>query len=582
MPHLAREPKGKGPIMAAISSDRRGSIAPVILALVASLTIAPIASSVSASAPASIDPALRAAQGLTSVIVQAQPGAAGLAARAVRDAGGSVTKDLTIIDGLAATLPAGAIDSLARSTAVRTITLDRALSLMDASTPPSPPSVYRDLVGTGAAWGAGYTGDGIGIAVIDTGVADVPGLKNSLVPITDTVTGVTDDCINFSGESGCDDGYGHGTFVAGIAAGDGKGSGGNWAGIAPDADIISVKLAGADGAADVSTLLAALQWIVSHADDYNIRVINLSLGTDSPQPYLIDPLNFAVERAWNAGIVVVVAASNRGPGPATITKPADDPWVITVGAIDDRGTMDTSDDLVPDFSARGPSLSDNIAKPDLVAPGAHMVSLRAPGSAIDTNFPTVIDNHYRQGSGTSFATPAVAGAVALLLEKDPSLTPDEVKYALMASATPTPASSNPFEVGVGMLDVEGLVLATPAGEANQGLLQSDGSGSLHASRGTLLVTADDAVSTLINGLYTQQLTLWDQVDYTTTEWTGASWHGASWHGASWHGASWHGASWHGASWHGASWHGASWHEADGSQPSYGTGYLGSAIYGAWE
>src|SRR5207245_1877202 len=129
---------------------------------------------------------------------------------------------------------------------------------------------------------------------------------------------------------------------------------------------------------------AAIQWVVSFKDRYGIKVLNLSLGTDSTQTYRTDPLNYAVERAWDSGIVVVVSASNRGPGPATISKPGDDPLVITVGAVDDRGTPGLGDDELPNFSSHGPTAADGLAKPDLVAPGGHIVSLRAPGSAIDT------------------------------------------------------------------------------------------------------------------------------------------------------------------------------------------------------
>jgi serine protease AprX len=184
-----------------------------------------------------------------------------------------------------------------------------------------------------------------------------------------------------------------------------------------------VKIAGADGAADVSNVLAAIQWVVSFKDKYDIRVLNLSLGTDSAQSYTTDPLNYAVERAWAAGITVVVSAGNNGPDPRTISKPADDPWVITAGATDDRGTAGVGDDTLPAFSGRGPTAANGLFKPDVVAPSAHMVSLRAPGSTIDTKFPNYVDGSYRQGSGTSMAAGVVSGAVALMLQANPSLPP---------------------------------------------------------------------------------------------------------------------------------------------------------------
>ncbi|HEX9711702.1 MAG TPA: S8 family peptidase [Actinomycetota bacterium] len=528
---------------------------------VAGLAAAGAATSIEMQLP-SIDPALSTTYQDTIPLIVQKRTTDGSPERSFERLGGHLTRSLPIIDGFAGTLPAAALDDLARVAGVRTLTLDRRVHVLEGST--APDSVYRDVIGAPAVWSAGYDGTGVTVAVIDTGIASHPKLGSRIVKIPDPVTGLSTSCVNFSGEAGCADSYGHGTFVAGVVA-----AGGTHKGVAPGARVLSVKIAGRDGSADVSTLLAAIQWVVSFRDTYGIRVLNLSLGTDSPQPYLLDPLNFAVERAWNSGIVVVVAASNRGPGPATITKPADDPWVITVGAIDDRGTVGLDDDYVPNFSARGPTLSDSYAKPDLVAPGAHIVSLEAADSAIAQNYPSAIGGGYRRGSGTSFATPAVAGTVALMLQRTPSLTPNQVKHALLASARPT-TSSDPFAVGAGVLDAATATLQTPQGEANQGLLQSSGTGSLHASRGTLLVTAGE-LGTVVEGQLTQQLTLFDQIGYTTTEWTGASWHGASWHGASWHGASWHGASWHGASWHGV----------EDENASYGEPWLGSAIYGAW-
>ena len=533
-----------------------------------------------------LDPALTAA-GVTapvtaSVIVRGAD--AGSVAEAVRRSGGRVERVLPIVDGVAAVVDPAALASLARDAAVSQIAANRSVHLNDAGdggTPPTPTSVYPQVLGADQVWSAGYTGKGVTVAVIDTGIANVPDLAGRIVPVVvNDLTGATEPCINFSGEAGCADSYGHGTFVAGMVAASGATSNGLYKGVAPKAKVLSVKLAGRDGAADVSTLLAALQWVVSHKDRYGIRVVNLSLGSDSPQSYLIDPLNYAVEKAWNAGIVVVVAASNRGPTPGTITKPADDPWVVTVGAVDDRGTVELGDDLLPNFTGRGPTLSDQLVKPDLVAPGAHVVSLRAPGSAIDENFPTYVDAYHRKGSGTSFATPTVAGTVALMLQRDPSLTPDRVKHALMSTARET-ASSSPFDVGAGIADAYAATFTAPEGLANQGLLQSDGTGSIDASRGTLRAL-DTTTGLAIEGVLTQQGLVWSQVQFLDPIWNELTWSTSQWTGANWHGANWHGANWHGANWHGANWHGANWHGVEDDSQSYGQGWLGSAIYGAWE
>ena len=284
----------------------------------------------------------------------------------------------------------------------------------------------------------------------------MPDLAGRIVPVTDDRTGRTSACHDLSGERSCADGFGHGTFMAGLIAGAGSATSGP-TGTAPEASLLSVKVAGADGAADVSTVLAGLQWVVSFADRYGIRVVNMSLGTDSTQSYEDDPLNYAVQRAWAAGIVVVVAAANTGPAPGSIAKPGDDPWVVTVGAVDSNGTPGLGDDRVPDFSSRGPTRH-GVAKPDVVAPGARVLSLRVPGSTLDRRYPPAdTTSPYRAGSGTSMATALVSGTAALALQANPALTPDELKHALAADARPV-ASDDPAAVGAGLVDAASTAL----------------------------------------------------------------------------------------------------------------------------
>jgi serine protease AprX len=286
---------------------------------------------------------------------------------------------------------------------------------------------------------------------------------------------------------------------------------------------------------------------------------------------------------------VVVSASNLGPEPSTISKPGDDPWVITVGSTDDQGTPGLGDDAVPSFSGRGPTAADGLAKPDVVAPGAHVISLRAVGSAVDQQFPNYIDGAYRKGSGTSFSTGMVSGAAALMLNQNPTWSPNRVKYALVATARDN-ASSNPMLVGAGVIDSYSATYDAPAGTANEGLDRSTGMGSLDASRGDVYVTSTDPGQTLVNGVLTSQLLIFEQVTYVGLPWTSLTWQLSQWAGNSWHGNSWHGNSWHenpfGNSWHedpwGNSWHedpwGNSWHESTW----YGNSWHGSAWYGAWE
>jgi serine protease AprX len=506
------------------------------------------------------------------VIVQKHSAADPAPEAAVRRLGGQVTRALPIVAGFAATVPAAVVGELARLPGVRAVTPDGRVRVQAAAPGSSTiRSVYPKVVRADAAWRRGVTGRGVTVAVLDTGVAPtVPDLAGRLVQVTDDPTGRTAPCKNLSGELDCNDRYGHGTFIAGLVAGNGASSGGQWKGVAPEASVLSVKAAGADGSADVSNILAAIQWVVSFKERYNIRVLNLSLGTDSTQDWQVDPLNYAVERAWAAGMTVVVAASNNGPDPRTITKPADDPWVVTVGATDDRGTATLGDDQLPDFSGRGPT-AHGVAKPDVVAPGAHVISLRAPGSTIDTRYPYYVDGSYRRGSGTSMATGVVSGVVALMLQANPSFTPDRVKYALAATAR---------DAASRVADASAAAFSPPAGVANQGLARSNGQGSLAASRGSVQVRLDNPLGSVLGPVLgatlTAQLLLWNPGGYTESPWVPSSWYVATWEVNRWNRVSWYGTDWPGRKWRGSSWYGQE------SDESYGSTLAGSAWYGAWE
>ena len=566
--------------MTATTQRARFALAFVVLAgllAVATPSILPAAAR-GAGGAVEVDPALSSITGGdVNLIVRARPGAVREAVRAVTGAGGSVTKPLPIVDGFAATVPASELGTLSRVASIYTLTLDRKVAVAEGGNPETPNSVYRKVVKADSVNNAGYKGQGITVAVVDTGITEVADLSGRIVDVSNGgLLGGTSPCKNFSGEATCDDSYGHGTFIAGIIAGNGAASGGAWKGVAPQAKLLSVKIAGRTGAADVSTLLAALQWIVSYRIAYNIKVLNLSLGTNGTQSYRTDPLNYAVEKAWDAGIVVVVSAGNLGPQPGTISKPGDDPWVITVGATDDQGTNGLGDDTLPNFSAHGPTAADGVAKPDVAAPGGHIVSLRAPGSEIDARFPNYIDGAYRKGSGTSMSAAVVSGTAALMLQRNPSWTPNRVKYAL-AQTTRQAASNDQMAVGSGIVDAYAAAFSAPAGTANAGLDRSSGLGSLDMSRGTVQVEADDVPPTLISGLLTLQLLLYDPLTYVGVPWTPLTWQVSQWNGAAWYGAAWYGAAWYGAAWYGAAWYG----QPDGAA-WYGAAWYGGAWYGAWE
>jgi serine protease AprX len=512
---------------------------------------------------------------LVRVIVQGSAPGSRAAERAVARSGGRVSRKLPLVNGVAATVPVAALPALVSAPGVAAVTPDRRVHVQ-AFSPGSEPvggvqSVYPTVVRATDVWRAGDTGAGVTVAMVDTGVSStVHDLEGRIVQITDDRTGLSAPCVNLSGERNCNDSYGHGTFVAGIIAGNGADSNGKWKGIAPSARILSVKIAGADGASDVSNVLAAMQWVVSFGPRYGVRVLNLSLGTDSAQHYAQDPLNYAVERAWAAGIAVVVSASNRGPDPRTISKPGDDPFVVTVGAMDDEGSRNDNDDVLPDFTSRGPTLADGIAKPDVATPGAHIVSLRAVGSTIDTTFTNYVDGYYRKGSGTSMAAGVASGVAALVLSANPTMTPDRLKYALVHTTQPT-ASTDPNAVGAGLLDAYAATYAAPPGLANQGLARSSGLGAINGSRGSVrTVTTDpDLLGVLINGLLTAQLLVWDPVGYTTGQWNTSTWYTTAWYLSRWYQLGWYGTDWPGNNWR-------------NDRYWYGTPWKGGAWYGAWE
>jgi serine protease AprX len=569
-----------------ILTVRRRPVAALTAVVAAALTwmvAAPMAGSPTGHVvrtPVAVDPGLHAVQGTVGLIVR---GARSVESAVVR-MGGRVTHDLPLIHGFSATVPAGDLDRIARIPGVTSLTLDRSTKVMGSVTTTTSSaglnSVYRHVVRADSLGTVGGDGHGVTVALIDTGVTPLPDVANALVSVKTDPLGLTSaPCINFSDEPTCDDSYGHGTFLAGLIAGNGHDSNGLYAGTAPGAKIVSIKIAGADGSADVSTIIAAIQWVVSFKDTYGIRVLNLSLGTDSTQSYTVDPLDYAVERAWNAGIVVDVSASNRGPAAGTISKPADDPFVVTVGAIDDRGTNGLGDDTLPDFSGRGPTAADGLAKPDVVAPGAHLVSLAAPGAAITTQFPPNMPAPYRRGSGTSMSTAVVSGLVADMLSARPTMSPNRVKFALMSTAR-NDASNDRTAVGAGLVDGYNAAFNAPLGLANQGVTPSSGTGSLAASRGTTGVVLNDVNGTVLSaasGDLTQQLLTWNPTTLLTDPWSGTSWYGTSWYGTSWYGTSWYGTSWYGTSWYGTSWYGT----PDGTS-WYGTSWYGGSWYGAWD
>ncbi|MDQ1627810.1 MAG: serine protease AprX [Actinomycetota bacterium] len=412
---------------------------------------------------------------------------------------------------------------------------------------------------------SGASGRGVTVAVVDTGVASVPDLPGSV------------QHLNVSGAA-AGDGFGHGTFLAGLIASSGVSSGGRYRGIAPDAGILDVQVAAPDGSTSLLRVLAGLQAVAERARrDDSLRVVNLSLSADDPGSPGIDPLSRALEGLWDRGLVVVVAAGNDGPEPGTVTVPGTDPAVITVGALDDKGTVTPSDDVVAPFSSRG-TVGDPSPKPDLVAPGVATVGLRAPGSVIDTKYPAArVGAANFRGSGTSMATAVVSGAVAALLSTQPELGPDDVKAALSAGAYAV--SGDRTATGAGGLDLAATVPAAAQIRAQQ---QAWSAPAVSATYQRFAAawrkgSRSDALAAWLQlpaGLRSRLAGAWasavaagvvasyDQADaarrWATDGDLGAVWLSRSWASRSWAADDWASRSWASRSWASRSWAADDW------------------------
>ena len=445
-------------------------------------------------------------------------------------------------------------------------------------------SLTRDT-GAQAVWampaadGGPTTGRGVGVAVLDTGIAPVAGLD---------APGAVVDGPDLSFESQSPqlaglDAYGHGTHMAGLVGGrDGELALGQavdpdrFYGMAPGSTLVDVKLGTADGGVDVSQVVSALDWVVEHRDETGVRVVNLSYGTGSTQSPELDPLAHAVENAWRAGIVVVVAAGNDGEsGPSPLTMPAVDPWVLAVGSADHQGTPSTADDQVGAWTSTGT----DARRPDLLAPGKSVVSLRVPGSAADVEHPEGrvtgdVEGRFFRGTGTSQSAAVVSGAVALLLQRDPSLTPDQVKGLLVASADALAGDASPVQ-GAGVLDVREAVELLDAQRAAGGVpayaqqhATSTGLGSLDASRGGSHVVDPETGEALV-GERDVFGVAWDAPAWAAASSAGTAWDGGTWRGSVWAADGWAGTGvWGPVAWERVSWSGLDWSRVSWSRVSW--------------
>ena len=437
----------------------------------------------------------------------------------ISNIGGRVKSRMHSIHAIAADIPPGALDQLANDPNVSYISIDRPVYAREEVTITAAEYTTEPIIAP-AVWANGYLGTNIGIAVIDSGIQtvrdlgttprnqlpagqppalsfptvkrqDAPGANGRIVYSQNFVPGARDAI----------DAYGHGTHVAGLIAGNGAQSTGKhyfrtFYGAAPNANIINLRVLDENGAGTDSAVIAAIEEAIALRSTYNIRIINLSLGRPIYESYALDPLCQAVERAWKAGIVVVVAAGNDGrnlnlnpDGYGTINAPGNDPYVITVGAVRTMETPDLNDDLIASYSSKGPSFIDAVAKPDIVAPGNLVTSLRFKQDPLADDNPTFVtlNKFYRSNgpgdkpsadyfpmSGTSLSGAVTSGAIADLLQAVPGLTPDQVKALLMVNADRSyfpqtssvtdegvvyNANYDVFTIGAGYLDINATVQA---------------------------------------------------------------------------------------------------------------------------
>jgi serine protease AprX len=493
---------------------------------------------------------------------------------------------LSLIDGAAGFANAAGIDALSLVPTVAFIHYDATVGPQPSAAPPVPPAtpdevsgVYPRVVRADKVWQQGITGGGVTVAILDSGIAadaDLVQPQNRILA-----------SVNFADQRLTSDPGGHGTHIAGIVAGNGTRSGGEFIGIAPRANVVDVRVLGNTGSGRISSVIRGIEWVLAHRAAYNIRIINLSFGAPATLPYRVDPMSAAVEIAWRRGLVVVAASGNGGPQRDTVDTPGIDPYAITVGATDDRGTLGRGDDMLAWFSAWGSA--DSNAKPDLVAPGRRIVSLRVPGSALDTLFPervVVAQNGatYFRLTGTSMATAVVSGAAALLLAGRPNLTPDQVKALLVGTTQPYGEESgqvlpDPIADGSGLLNAYAATIAvpcdaapnpvllrggflvgtlfspTPVPCANRGLRPADG-----FARALYPVLFGSPLSwndPLLGGIYWPLLT-WDTLTWNSIAWDNFAWDSVAWDSIAWDSIAWDSIAWDSIAWDSIAWDSIAW------------------------
>jgi serine protease AprX len=455
---------------------------------------------------APIDPSLGVGD---YALLQVSHGTAAAVAAKATAAGATDVAALDKLDIVTARLSAEALRALKSDWRVSSVAADALVTALgrgehfERSTGRPSPGVQT--VDADKAW-VGATGRGVTVALMDTGIAEHPDLDGSVIARVDFVNdGVT-----------LQDPSGHGTFVAGLIAAHGR----TFSGVAPAAKLVSLRVLDQNGKGTMRSVLAAFDWLLRNRTAMQIKVLNLSFGAPQRSSYHRELLAGVVESAWFAGVTVVAAAGNDGPATGTVSMPGADPFLVTAGSFADQGTLTTTDDRESLFSSRGPT-RDGFAKPDVLAPGEHVVSLRVPGTALDRDLARELPvGPYARLSGTSASTAMVAGAAADILEAHRAYTPTQVKGALVASGRRITGTRTPG------LDVDDALTVRPA-RVNGGVLPSFVLVRLLVAQGNVFGP-------------------------------GIAWDGISWEGISWESVSWEGVAWEAVSWEGVTWDSVTW------------------------
>jgi serine protease AprX len=502
----------------------------IAFALGACALIAPAAVQAAAFVPPPLQSRAAAAPSdQLAVIVLGQPGTTTESIRTKVKAVGKIDRTFDVISGVSADVSGSALLTLAQDSAILSITPDSRVAKSSVTSG----TIWPQATGVSSLWTDATAAPAPTIAIVDSGID---------ASRTTDFGGRISAKVDFTGSDDARDANGHGTLVAGLAAG----ASSAYPGAAPNAKLVSLRVVDARGVAVASDVIAAADWIFQHRTQFGIRVANFSLHSAFPNYAAYDPLDAAVRRLWLTGTVVVASAGNDGPG-RMVYAPANDPFVITVGASDIADTVARSDDGAAPWSSYGYT-PEGFAKPELAAPGRWMIGPVASASVLASLYPQrAVAPGYMWMSGTSFSAPVVAGIAAQLLARHPSWTPDQVKGALMLTAKTAPLAP-PLSLGVGEVDGAAAAAVVNPPNPNAALARW--------------------VKTDANGAEYFDAAAWNAYVATDASWTDASWTDASWTDASWTDASWTDASWTDASWTDASWTDASWTDASWTDSAF--------------